>query len=122
MTTRRRRWLAGGLLAVQGAAVVAACGPGIGEKDCNALADALGKVEGERCDGGDAGYGEARTGTIDWAANFNCANITSVRDHDALHVECIPCLLDASCYDVTAFCTDPDAAVLPDACRDQLQL
>jgi hypothetical protein len=34
----------------------------------------------------------------------------------------VACLLDASCYDATAFCADPGAATLPGACVEQLQL
>jgi hypothetical protein len=114
--------VAGGLLAVQGAAAAASCSTGIGEADCKLLADAMGQVEQLRCDGGDAGYTKAYNDTVQAAANFNCANITSVRDDDALKTECIPCLLDASCYDVTAFCADPNDASLPAACQNQLQL
>ncbi len=119
--TRRRRWFwAGGLLVVQGAALLASCSESLGEKDCQALAAALGKAE-SRCRGGrggDVGMDE----TISYAANGNCANITSVRDHEQLRDECIPCLEDPSCYDAAALCDDPDAATLPDTCVGQLQL
>jgi hypothetical protein len=123
MTRRtRRRWVVGGILAIQGAVLAISCSEGIGEQDCLQLADALGQVERSRCGGGDAGYKAAYGDTIDWAANFNCDNITSVRDHVALVDACIPCLLDASCYDAAAFCADPDASSLPATCQDQLQL
>jgi hypothetical protein len=119
---QRRRWVAGGLLAVQGAVLAVSCSAGIGEQDCLQLADALGNVEKDRCGGGNAGYTTVYQATINGAANGNCANITSVRDHVALVDACTPCLLDADCYDAATFCTDLDAAVLPAACLEQLQL
>jgi hypothetical protein len=121
-TKRRRWWLAGGLLVIPGVVVAASCSQGLGYDDCLLLARTLGEVAETRCDGGDAGYTRVYNQTINVAANYNCANITSVRDDDALRNECIPCLLDAGCYDVTVFCAESDAATLPDACLDQLQL
>ena len=121
MATRRRRWrwAAGGLLVMQGAALAASCALGVGELDCDALVSALGKVQ-SRCVGADAGsLGQL---VLDHAANYNCANVSSVRSDDDLLNACIPCLLDASCYDAAALCAgDPDAS-LPDACLEQLQL
>lgn len=120
--TRRRRWvLAGGLLVGQLAVLVASCSQGLGESDCTLLATAIGKFEQDRCDGGDAGYLNGYMNTINYAANGNCANITSIRDQDDL-TACVACLLDASCYDAAAFCADPGAATLPGACAEQLQL
>jgi hypothetical protein len=118
---RRRWWAVGGLLVVQGAALVASCSTNVGESDCLLLATTLGTVEQERCDGGDAGFMTAYRDTITYAANGNCVNITSVRDQDELEA-CVACLRDTSCYDAAAFCDDPDAATLPETCVGQLQL
>jgi hypothetical protein len=120
-SSRRRRWAAGGLLVIQGAALAASCSDDLGEQDCILLATTLGTVRQVACDGGDAGFVEAYSDTVDQAANGNCANITSIRDQDEL-TACVACLLDASCYDAAAFCADPDAAALPGACVEQLQL
>ena len=121
MATRRKRWrwAMGSLLVVQGAALAASCAPGVGEEDCEMLVSALGVVQ-SRCVGGDAGpLGQL---VIEHAANYNCANITSIRNDNDLVNECIPCLQDASCYDAAALCADDPDASLPDACLEQLQL
>jgi hypothetical protein len=120
-STRRRRWAVGGLLLIQGTALAASCSEDLGDQDCILLATTLGRVRQVACDGGDAGFVEAYTDTVNLAANGNCANITSIRDQDEL-TACVACLLDASCYDATAFCADPGAATLPGACVEQLQL
>lgn len=113
--TRRWRWgLAGGVLVVQGAALAASC-TDVGESGCNALASAI----QDRCDGG------VVDDYITYVANGNCANISAVRDYEQLVDECIPCILDASCYGAdtaAAFCSESDSATLPDACDNQLQL
>ena len=93
----------------------------LGEQDCILLATTLGTVRQVACDGGDAGFVEAYSDTVNLAANGNCANITSIRDQDDL-TACVACLLDASCYDAAAFCANPGAATLPGACVEQLQL
>jgi hypothetical protein len=118
---RRRWWAAGGLIVIQAAALVASCSDDLGEQDCILLATTLGTVKQVACDGGDAGFVEAYTDTVNLAANGNCANITSIRDQDEL-TACVACLLDASCYDAAAFCADPGAATLPAACVEELQL
>jgi hypothetical protein len=125
MAMRRRwRWLAaGGALLAPALVLGISCTSGLGEQDCLLLAEAVGTVEKETCGLGDAGFTQGYSDTVNLVANGNCAHITSVRDQDEL-VECIFCLLNASCYDAGALCSGSglDAAVLPDACANQLQL
>jgi hypothetical protein len=120
----RGRWRGGllcGALVVQGAALAASCTT-LGESDCVLLANTLGTVEASRCGGGDAGFVKGYDLVQDIAANGNCGNITAVRDQDQL-MQCVACLLDASCYDAGALCSGGfDAAGFPATCDDQLQL
>jgi hypothetical protein len=99
------------VIAALGAAGCGSSGAGAGEQACLDLADTLGS-DAQRCG---LDYQTNYDAIVGAVAGGDCANITSLRDHDSFYGECLPFLRNLTCEEVNS-----TTVTFPASCKAQL--